>query len=371
MKLAVPALLAMTLVYAGSAKAQSSVTVFGVMDANVAFGRGSVLHKVALASNGARIGFRGVEDLGGGMAASFWLEAGFTVDDGLGMATSTDNQVSAAPPPVGLTFNRRSTVSLSGPWGEARLGRDASTLYDTLVKFDPFAFSGIGTSRLVANLGFSRPTMLRVSNGLSYVLPKQVAPFYGQLQIGLGENASNSPAPDAGRFTGLRVGYEQGPVNAALTVNRTLSTAGPAAAGVPARAGAYTVWNLGGTWDVGMVKLYGQLGSETIADANNAAGSGADQHSRGWMLGAAIPVASGRVRASYAGATFRRDGVGTTGKARQAAISYWHDFSKRSALYVTYAHMSNSDGAALALNGGTTGPNRSSSGWEWGVRHLF
>jgi predicted porin len=369
--LAVPATLVISLVHGGSAQAQSSVSVFGVMDANVVYTKGSLSHKTALASNGARLGFRGSEDLGGGMSASFWLEAGFTVDDGLGMASSTDNQVSSSTAPGGLTFNRRSTVSLSGPWGEARLGRDASTLYNSLVKFDPFAFSGIGTSRLVANLGFSRPTMLRVSNAMSYVLPSRAAPLFGQLQIGLGENPSSSPAPNAGRFTGLRTGYAQGPVSAALTVNRTLSTAAPAASGAPARAGDYTVWNLGGTWDFSTVQLYAQAGRETILDANNVAGSGADHHSRGWMLGAVIPVTSGRIRASYAGASFERDGVGSTGKARQTAVSYWHDLSKRSAWYVTYARISNADGAALSLNGGTTTPNSSSSGMEWGVRHLF
>ena len=97
-----------------------------------AYGHGDVADKTQLTNSGynsSRLGFRGTEDLGGGMSASFWLEAGVNNDDGTGAATSTNNQAIAAPAPAvagtqGLTFNRRSTVSLAGGWGELRLGRD-------------------------------------------------------------------------------------------------------------------------------------------------------------------------------------------------------------------------------------------------------
>jgi predicted porin len=73
---------------AGVASAQSSVTLFGIVDATLAFGKGSGVgssSKTQLTNsgyNGSRLGFRGTEDLGGGMSASFWLEAGVTNDDG-------------------------------------------------------------------------------------------------------------------------------------------------------------------------------------------------------------------------------------------------------------------------------------------------
>ncbi|HEY0837326.1 MAG TPA: porin, partial [Azospirillum sp.] len=64
---------------AGAASAQSSVTLFGIVDAVVTVGRGTVADRTQLTDSGynsSRLGFRGTEDLGGGMSASFWLEAG-------------------------------------------------------------------------------------------------------------------------------------------------------------------------------------------------------------------------------------------------------------------------------------------------------
>src|SRR5437867_13122615 len=106
---------------AGCASAQSSVTVFGVVDVGVAHLSGDGVSKTGVSTGGANIsrwGFRGTEDLGGGLAASFWLEAGLDVDTGSGKGAGG-----------GLSFNRRSTVSLSGSIGEVRLGRDDAATF--------------------------------------------------------------------------------------------------------------------------------------------------------------------------------------------------------------------------------------------------
>ena len=82
---------------AGAACAESSVTLYGRVDAALARGTGSVSSMTQLKSSGynaSAIGFRGVEDLGGGMSASFVLEAGLNNDDGSGQGTSTNNQPS-------------------------------------------------------------------------------------------------------------------------------------------------------------------------------------------------------------------------------------------------------------------------------------
>ena len=85
------------------------------------------------------------------MSASFWLEAGLDNDDGHGAATNSNNQPSGAGAGVdgrqGLTFNRRSTVSLAGGWGELRLGRDYTPQFWNLTVFDPFGTNGVGTDR--------------------------------------------------------------------------------------------------------------------------------------------------------------------------------------------------------------------------------
>ncbi|MGI9153769.1 MAG: porin, partial [Rubrivivax sp.] len=94
MKKSMLALAALT-AFAGAASAQSSVTIWGIVDATYAIGNGSLSDKTQLTNSGynsSRLGFRGVEDMGGGAKAGFWLEAGLNNDDGRGAGTSTNNQ---------------------------------------------------------------------------------------------------------------------------------------------------------------------------------------------------------------------------------------------------------------------------------------
>ena len=79
----------------GAAMAQSSVTLFGIVDAGYAVGNGSISDKTSMRNSGynsSRLGFRGVEDLGGGMKAGFHLEGALSNDDGT---------------PAGFNFQRR------------------------------------------------------------------------------------------------------------------------------------------------------------------------------------------------------------------------------------------------------------------------
>ena len=81
--------------FAGMAQAQSSVTVFGVVDMAItntsASGNGSLTQLSTDQNTSSRLGLRGTEDLGGGLKASFWLEAAITPDSGVGGSTSVDN----------------------------------------------------------------------------------------------------------------------------------------------------------------------------------------------------------------------------------------------------------------------------------------
>jgi predicted porin len=142
------------LAVAGVASAQSSVTLFGIVDAAItgyetksegAFGNTFKTSATKLTNSGyntSRIGFRGTEDLGGGLAASFWLEAALLNDDG----TTGGNVANVAPITTTGLFNRRSTVSLSGGFGEVRLGRDYTPTFWNDTVFDPFGTTGVGTN---------------------------------------------------------------------------------------------------------------------------------------------------------------------------------------------------------------------------------
>lgn len=347
----------------GAAMAQSSVTLFGVVDATYAYGSGSVSNKSQLTNSGynsSRLGFRGVEDLGGGMSASFWLEAGLNNDNGSGAATSTNNQVPDSATGLtagdrarmansqGLTFNRRSTVSLNGGFGEVRLGRDYTPQYWNLYVFDPFLSVGVGASQtLMSSLG--GPTTVRASNAIGYFLPGNLGGFYGQAQYYMGENNSNAAKKKDGNGLALRAGYANGPINAAIAFSETKFLAGNIKA-----------VNLGGSYDLGMAKIMAHYNQDKISGGNDG---------KGFLIGGLVPVGAGEVRLAYS--TYKIDTVAADPRTNKLALGYVHNLSKRTALYATYARLSNKNGAAQALNGAVTGVNSNSNGYDFGIRHSF
>lgn len=348
---------------AGAASAQSSVTLFGIVDATLQWTRGAPgdtrFRMTTGAYNSSRLGFRGTEDLGGGMSASFWLEAGVNNDDGSGQATIINSGTNAAAGAGGLTFNRRSTVSLSGGWGEVRLGRDYTPSFWNLTVFDPFGYVGSGATMLAqAPLG---PNGIRASNSIGYFLPANLGGFYGQVQYGENELPNNLGAGvDAGRYFGGRVGYASGPFNVAFGIGRT---------DVPNAPGADDIlaMNLGGQWDFGMARLMAQFASD-----RNLGGVG-NVDGRGWLIGALVPVGPGEIRVAYS--EYRVDTPLGDPRGRKLALGYVHNLSKRTALYATAAYLKNSGGGAFVVNSAVgpqpIGGNDSSSALDVGIRHSF
>jgi predicted porin len=353
---------------AGVASAQSSVTLFGIVDATWAHGSASGgSSKTQLTNSGynsSRLGFRGTEDLGGGMSASFWLEAGVNNDNGTGAATNTNNQASGAAlgglaGGQGLTFNRRSTVSLAGGWGELRLGRDYTPQFWNLTVFDPFGTNGVGTTATYSSI-ITGVTAVRASNTIGYFLPGNLGGFYGQVQYYLGENASTpAGAKKDGRGYGIRLGFASGPFNVAFGTGKTeYNTIG--SSGVAGISGDVKQSNLGGQWDFGMAKLQAQISRDDNGPIEG----------KGWLVGGLIPVGAGEVRVSYS--QYETDlGFGADPRSRKIALGYVHNLSKRTAVYATYARVRNSNGAALFLNGATGAAGANSSGYDLGVRHSF
>ena len=353
---------------AGSASAQSSVTLFGIVDATLAFGRGNVSDKTQLTNSGynsSRLGFRGTEDLGGGMSASFWLEAGVNNDNGTGSATNTNNQttggaVAGIGGGQGLTFNRRSTVSLAGGWGELRLGRDYNPQFWNLTVFDPFGTNGVGTTQVLnSNSVITGPINVRSSNSIGYFLPGNLGGFYGQVQYYMGENNTGPATEKDGTGAGLRVGFASGPFNVAVAVASTKYA-------TTATTGDVKTVNVGGQWDLGMAKLQAEYSRDKRESTVELKG-------RGGLIGALVPVGAGEIRAAYSMYKF------TPGdsQAKKLALGYVHNLSKRTAVYTTYARVTNRDSAAgvgqpvIAAAAGNLGVNGSSTGYDLGVRHSF
>lgn len=341
-----------------NACAQSSVTIFGVVDAglrqvsNSGFGNRTTMAQGGL--NASRLGFRGVEDLGGGMSVKFWLEGGFSPDSGAAGGT-------------GFDFTRESHVTLVTPYGDVRLGRDyTATFWNTTWPFEPFGNNGIGSSLNIARFNggsnvsggaaSQQPSSLRASNSISYFLPT-LGGWYGQFQTAIPEGVGN------GKYTGVRLGYAAGPYNIAMAVGRQ------DLAGTDAK---YEVFNVGASYDFGVARLVGQYNRDRLPTLTNSKETRV-------LVGAVIPVGMHEIHASYVSSGL----ADSTDDATQLALGYVHRLSKRTALYGTVAHISNMGGALFSVSGGaspggTTNPSPggptpggSSSGYEFGIRHFF
>ena len=350
---------------AGAASAQSSVQLFGVVDLSLVRSKGTVSSKTQLTNNGIganQIGFRGVEDLGGGMYAGFWLEAWHNPDNGTGLATNLNNQATgtsaATAGTQGLTFNRRSTVSVGGSWGELRLGRDYTPSYWNIANFDPWGNLGVAKSVTTEAAGpVTGATGVRASNSITYLYGGQAFNatsrggndgFGGSLMYYMGENNNNvANSKDGNGYSG-RLSYQAGPWNVAVASGKTKYLAGD-----------IRQTNFGGIYDFGVARVIGQV----VRDKNGAV------KAKGYLLGASAPVgAVGQLRASYS--QYETDVAGNP-KVKKVGLGYVHNLSKRTALFATLAQVRNSGGSSFSLYQSVTAPNGKSSAYEAGVRHNF
>lgn len=154
------------------------------------------------------------------MRASFWLEAAHSPDTGLGSGLNANNQssgqVSSPAGTQGLTFGRRSTVSLAGTSsGEIRLSRDYVPSFNNLtVSMHPFGTNGVGNAGqlfypLAAN-GTTARTSVRASNSLGYILPSNLNGYTGHVMYAMGENASDlGYVHDLSKRTALFTNYSK------------------------------------------------------------------------------------------------------------------------------------------------------------------
>ena len=338
----------------------STATLFGVVDAAVAWGDGSIANNTRLvsgANTSSRLGFRAFEDLGGGLAAGAWLEAGVNVDDGTGTASSTNNQAGA--PSLaggqGLTFNRRSTVSLiSADWGELRLGRDYTATFRNRDQTDPFSTNGAGANQ--ANAGsIVGVTSTRASNMVGYFLPAaRLGGFFGELQYYMGENASNAPNPDDGSGWQGRLGYRSGPWGVALAGGRTTYQQ-------TATTGDIDVWNIGAHYEFGFGRITAGYFEDKLKQFQTLKATG-------YIVGIVAPWGANDLKASYS--SYGTDAAGDP-KTNKIAVGIVHNLSKRTAAYATYAHVDNSGPAAVGLNGSSTAPGSNSDVFDIGLKHSF
>lgn len=347
----------------GAAMAQSSVTLYGVVDAGVTYVDGGNNFTGLTSGNNltSRLGFRGVEDLGGGLKAGFVLEGGFNSDVGDGASG-----FAGAAAGAGFQFKRRSTVGLQGSFGEVRLGRELTAAYNATARYDVFGSVGLAQSRLWADGGVVdananatvTSTNQRLSNAVTYYTP-DLAGFKVGVNYGFGEVAG---ASGDSRYVGAGATYDNGPISVGLGLERLSGGANSVL------TGDINVWSLGGSYDLGVAKLIAAYRSSKI-DASPTT----ERKREGYTFAVTAPVGPGLVRASY-NRYENTTAANVETKADQFGIGYVYNLSKRTSVYGTYAYLKNKNAATtFNLVGATqaTLDNGKQQGLQVGVSHSF
>lgn len=336
--LAVTALLAAV---CGSAQAQSSVTIYGVVDAGLEHQKASAGANGPATSttnlvNGtfgaSRLGFRGSEDLGGGLRAFFQIEHGFNINDG----TVT-----------GAAFwGRKAIVGLGRSWGDLSLGRDYTPGFWVQFVTDVNAFAMYGNSGTMS--AFALTGMLRMNNGIYYVSP-EINGFRGRLTYSLGDGNTTAPK-DAGRIIGLSGEYRSPTLSAGVfhQERKTVFPANSTTSETNVYQGVTGLYNFGSWAASGGMARFDPAGPNTAT--------------------------SGVVKSLWGGVIYRfgrsdvRVNVGhvttdvtapTDGKSLLVGVNYSYALSKASNLYVGAGRVSNNASAQFGLEGGSRAiPNR-------------
>lgn len=331
-------LVALTAVGSATAFAQSSVAVFGSLDLNVTYSKAGRRSALGMEQGGhmlpSRLGLRGVEELGNGLQAAFWIESAVLPDTGQGQ---------------GPLWGRRATVGLiRKDLGELRVGRDYVPTFWNVSAFSPFGTVGVGgSSNLIggwpAGLGEAK-TQTRASNQVTYFLPRTRG-VYGQL------TAATAEGVDGTRYIGGRLGYESGPLDIAAAYGTT-----------PVGARDYKVMTVGGSYDSGAVKAFANVYEQRLAV----------DRQRHVMVGVSVPFGLGQIKASFARSDRSGPGVDAD-DATQWAFGYSHLLSKRTTLYAACSRIAN-EGSARHVTADSSPAGRAgerSSGMQFGVRHDF
>ncbi|AQR67892.1 porin [Janthinobacterium sp. LM6] len=344
----------------GVAQAQSSVVIYGTVDAGFVSERGGKAGSVNKLDSGvasaSRLGFKGTEDLGSGLSALFVLEAGFGVDNG---AQGKDE---------GL-FGRQSYVGLSSKTsGTLTLGRQYTPWYNTLSKVaDPFAVGYAGSAK---NLF---PANTRTSNTVLYTSPNFNG-FDADVAYTFGEKAESNKY---GRQIGASAGYSNGPLNARLAYNNTSND------DVGVQAASARNWLAAANYDFAVAKAYvaygankglksAQMNNKGV-DANgnnyyNYAPAAASTDSNNILVGATVPVGpAGTVMASF---IRTNDKTIANADADQWAVGYSYALSKRTSTYASYAKIKNKNGASYTV-GNNSNVGSGDKAFNVGVRHSF
>lgn len=347
--------------FAGAASAQSSVTIYGLLDLGIQKSNGGNTYSPGVCeipnaagacgplgtkawklqqSTASRLGFRGNEDLGGGLSAQFQIEHRFTPDDGAS---------------GGTFWGGRSYVQLtSASAGSVYLGREYAPFFWVAAKSDPFGFDGVGqfTGMMYLLAGTHETAMGadgvptgnpagRHTNGVGYKTPN-LGGLTANVAVGLGEGSAT-----LNRDAGVNVEYAAGPIYAGFGYGKKT--------GSIANSDGNSLFNMALHYDFGMAKLIGYYGRAKT-------GVNSEGTNKFFLIGATAPVGPGLVKVGYGQLGVEPVGATEEFKVKKFSVGYNYNLSKRTNVYVDFSTARDNDDAADSKN---------STAYAFGVKHTF
>ena len=293
--------------------AKNEVIIFGVADmaiiAESGGPAGPVNKLTSGVASGSRLGFQGAHEIRPGLSAYVWLEGGLLMDTG--------NSAQG-----GSLFGRQAFAGLRGNVGSITLGRQYTPAAMVQVEMDPFITGTAGTSANLLSPGGAGGSN-RMNNAIKYNAPANMGGFNAEWAYAFGEVAGNTTASSE---NGGNVGYMQGPFSAKAAYH-TVNTAASLAQKVQWVAGKYDFGLF-----TGYVNFVSNRGS-TVFGVPNA-------NSSDVLLGISAPIAGGRFMVS---SITLKDNTAAQRNANQFALGYDYFLDKSTDIYVSWAHINNSN----------------------------
>ena len=264
----------------------AQVTIYGKVDLNLGKAIGATGSATMQQASGSRLGFKGTEDLGGGLSANFQLEERFLPDTGAFKDA--------------LAFNGTSVVGLSGGFGSVKFGRTYTAAFGTQASGDVFGWDGVAANVASTAAGVAN---VRFNNGIFYTSPS-FSGFKVAASVGVKEGS------DLNAASSLQLSYAAGPLAASVGSEKSGS------------ANKYTGFNV--SYDLGMARVVLNSGTGKPAAGGKIQGT---------TIGAVVPMGAVTLKASYG--TKKVDSVVTV---QQTGLGMRYALSKRTDLYANVAN---------------------------------
>jgi len=341
--------------FAGVAQAETSVTLYGIIDTGIGYNKvkgnnpvtgesfdGSRIGMINGVQNGSRWGLRGSEDLGDGLRAVFQLESGFNSGNG--------NSAQG-----GRLFGRQATIGLaSDSWGQLDFGRQTNISSKYFGSIDPF---GAGFGQANIGMGMSAMNTVRWDNMVMYQTPS-----FSGFQFGAGYSFSVDDEADddrvgfrtADNVRGITAGlrYVNGPLNVALSYDQLNASNNQLQPEVDATPRSY---GIGGSYDFEVVKLslayarttdgwFGGQGVSGVESQNLGTNIFADGFkANSYMVGLSAPIGgASKLFGSWQMVDPSNDKLtGGDDKMNVFSLGYTYDLSKRTNLYAYGSYAKN------------------------------